>query len=258
MVLGSIVGCLRGPRPVWCGVILIGVFLSVCARPQPLFAQGYELSPTLEIFSGVDATPSSLFGYTGGAWAFGRDVTSEGLRLKVLAGTGGYEYESGLPGVTGRVNFKGEVVLFRSAVGYLWRRGDWTVKAYVGAGYEDHAISPNDPANSVSGDEIGAVGEAEIWRNLGASGFFSLDASYADAFNAYHAQARLGRRFVKRFSAGVEGAALGNEEYESGRGGGFLRYHLRDMDLTLSGGVSSDFYTRELGGYAALGLYARF
>lgn len=59
-------------------------------------------------------------------------------------------------------------------------------------------------------------------------------------------------------SGGLEGAALGNEEYESGRGGGFLRYHLRDVDLTVSGGVAGDFYTQDLGGYAAFGVYARF
>ena len=39
----------------------------------------------------------------------------------------------------------------------------------------------------------------------------------------YWGLARVGRRFGPRLSLGLEGGALGNEEYAAGRGGGFVR-----------------------------------
>lgn len=226
----------------------------------PARAQNHLVNETLryEVFSGVGVTSNSHFGYSGGVWAFGRDVSSQGLRAKALAGYGGYDYDGSLPGVTGPVSFDGNVVLAQFLLGYLWQRGEWTFKAYGGFGFEDHDITPNDPANSVNGSELGVMGQVEVWRNLGENNFLSADASYGDAFGSYWAQLRLGRRITKRMSAGLEGAALGNDEYDSGRGGGFIRYHLGDMELTMSGGVSGDYYGQDTSGYAALGLYRKF
>jgi hypothetical protein len=44
-----------------------------------------------------------------------------------------------------------------------------------------------------------------------------------------------------RFSLGLEGGALGNEEYDAGRGGGFARVNLRAMEVTLSGGFTGNY-----------------
>lgn len=214
--------------------------------------------PHYELFSGVDATSSSIFGYAGAVWAFGRNVSGEGMRIKALSGFGGYDYDSSLPGVAGQVNFNGDVVLAQLLGGYLWRRGEWTIKAYMGLGFEDHDIAPNDPANSVNGSEFGVMGQLELWRNLGENNWFSADASYGDLFGSYWTQMRLGHRFGKRISAGIEGGVLGNEEYDSGRGGGFLRYHLGEMELTVSGGISGTYYEEDTGAYAAMGLYRKF
>ena len=218
----------------------------------------YEIAPRYEFFSGVDATSNSIFGYTGAVWALGKNVSGEGLRVKGVTGTGVYDYDGSLPGVTGSVNFDGDVVLAQLLGGYLWRFGEWTVKAYAGIGFEEHDISPNDRANSVNGSEVGVLGQLELWRNLGMKNWLSADASYSDVFGGYWAQMRLGHRFGKMISAGVEGGALGNQEFDSGRAGAFLRYHLGAMEFTLSGGVSGTYYGDETGGYAALGLYRKF
>jgi hypothetical protein len=233
----------------------LAMIWSASARAQPY---NFKTIPRIELFNGVDAPSNSIFGYMGAVWAFGKNVSGEGLRLKVLAGTGGYDYDGSLPGVARSVNFDGDVVLAQLLGGYLWRRGEWTVKAYAGLGFEDHDTSPNDPANSVNGTEFGILGQLELWRNIGEKSWFSADASYGDVFGSYWAQMRLGRRFNSRISAGVEGGALGNKDYDSGRGGGFLRYHLGDMELTLSGGVSGNYYGDDTGGYAAFGLYRKF
>lgn len=217
-----------------------------------------ESNAHYELFSGVDATPSAVFGYAGGVWAFGRNVSAEGFRVKALTGTGRYDYDTSLPGIAGSVNIDGDVSLVQFLAGYQWRRGEWTVKAYAGLGFEEHDLTPNDPANSVNGSEFGAMGQLELWRNMGDSSWLAIDASYADTFGSYWTQMRLGRNLGARISAGIEAAALGNEEYDSGRGGAFLRAHLGRMDLTVSGGISGDYYSGDLGGYAALGLYGKF
>ena len=108
---------------------------------------------------------------------------------------------------------------------------------------------------------------AMIWVCLGRwksgailerKNFFSADASYGDAFGSYWTQIRLGRWITTRISVGIEGGALGNDEYDSGRGGGFLRYYLDKIDLTVSGGVSGNYYGQNTGGYAAFGFYTKF
>lgn len=214
--------------------------------------------PRYEVFSGVGLTSNSYFSYSGGAWAFGRNVTEAGLRVKALIGFGGYDYDGTLPGFAGSVVFDGNVTLAQFLLGYLWRRGEWTLKAYAGLGFENHDITPNDPANSVNGNELGLLGQLEVWRNLGEKSWLSADASYGTGFGSYRTQIQLGRRITQRVSVGVEGAALGNDEFDGGRGGGFLRYHLGKIDLTVSGGVSGDYYTQKTGGYADFSFYTKF
>ncbi len=239
------------------GVVIAGLAMiwPASGSAQPL--DGKTIHRT-EIFSGVDATSNSLFGYAGVVWAFGQSVSDESLRLKALVGTGAYDYDGSLPGVTGQVNFDGDVALAHLLGGYLWRLGEWTLKAYAGLGFEDHDISPLDPGNSLTGNDFGLLGQLELWRNIGKKSWFSADASYGDVFGSYWAQTRLSHRFGKRISAGVEGGLLGNEEHDTGRDGGFLRYHLGETELTVSAGVSGNYLEDDTGGYAAFGFYRKF
>jgi hypothetical protein len=88
--------------------------------------------------------------------------------------------------------------------------------------------------------------------------YLSADASYGTAFQEYCALARLGFRVRPRFSLGLEGGALGNEEYDAGRGGGFVRMNFRDTEFTLSGGLTGDYLEDEPSSYVALGVYRSF
>lgn len=250
----------KSPHLLWCGAAALIAALSVAiTRAQADgHAQRDRSAPRTEIFSGVGVTQNSVFAYGGAVWAFGASVEAPGPRVKALTGFGVYDYSGSLPGVAGSVDFDGDVALAQLLAGYQWRRGEWTVKAYAGVGFEDHDLSPDDPANAVNGSEIGAVGQIELWRNLGEAGWLSLNASYADVFASYSTQLRLGRRMRKRVSAGLEAGALGNEEYDSARAGGFLRYHLGGTELTISGGVSGDYLAEDFGAYGAFGLNRKF
>ena len=147
---------------IWCGVAALLVVLARVYAPARADAETEIFFPRYELFSGVDVTSNSIFGYAGGVWAFGRSVSGESLRVKALTGTGGYDYDNSLPGIAGSVNFDGDVVLAQLFGSYLWRRGEWTVKAYSGLGFEGHDISPNDLVNSVNGGDFAIMGQLEL------------------------------------------------------------------------------------------------
>jgi hypothetical protein len=59
-------------------------------------------------------------------------------------------------------------------------------------------------------------------------------------------------------SLGLEGGALGNEDYDPGRAGGFARVNFRNSEITLSGGFTGNYLKDEPSGYVALGVYRSF
>ena len=117
---------------------------------------------------------------------------------------------------------------------------------------------PHDPNNSVQGSALGLRLQAESWLDLSARSFLSVDASYGSAFQEYWSLARLGYRLTPRFALGLEGGALGNEEYDAGRGGGFARVNFRTLEVTLSGGFIGNYLEDDPSGYVAFGLYRPF
>jgi hypothetical protein len=68
----------------------------------------------------------------------------------------------------------------------------------------------------------------------------------------------MGFRARPRFALGLEGEAIGNEEYDAGRAGGFLRMNFRDTEFTLSGGFTGNYLEDDPSGYVALGIYRSF
>lgn len=117
---------------------------------------------------------------------------------------------------------------------------------------------PHDPNNSVQGSEVGLRLQVETWLDVSPRFFLSADASYGTAFQEYCSLARLGYRLRPRLSLGLEGGALGNEEYDAGRGGGFARVNFRETEVTLSGGFTGNYLEDEPSGYVALGVYRAF
>jgi len=69
---------------------------------------------------------------------------------------------------------------------------------------------------------------------------------------------RLGYRVRPRLSLGLEGGALGNAEYDAGRGGGFVRVNFRSFETTLSRGFTGNYLEHDPSFYLALGLYRPF
>jgi hypothetical protein len=129
---------------------------------------------------------------------------------------------------------------------------------FAGVEAEDQRITPHDPDNSVQGSAVGLKLLAESWLDVSPKTFLSLDASYGTAFQEYWSLARIGRRLGPKLSLGLEGGAQGNEEYEAGRAGGFVRLNLSGIETTLSSGFAGNYLEDEPSGYLSLGLYRAF
>ncbi len=231
--------------------------LCLCA-PQPHAA---EAGPRTEYFTGFEGSDNYASGYVGAGYALGKaGYAAPGFRLRAVGAYGRYHYEGALPldGASLPTTFEGQNAFAAALLGYEFRPGGTVFKLFAGIEGEDQRIVPHDPNNSVQGTELGLLLQAELWRDLSARSFLSFDASYGTAFQEYCSLLRLGWRLTPRLALGLEGGALGNEEYAAGRGGGFARVNLRAMEFTLSGGFTGNYLEDDPSGYVALGIYRKF
>jgi hypothetical protein len=216
--------------------------------------------PHAEIFTGLDASNNAVSGYLGAGYAFGKGLYEPGWRVRAVGSLGRYDYRGTLFGGGSDLSttFDGEASYGAALLGYQVRRQALIAKLFAGVEAEDQRINPRDPQNSVQGSAVGLKLQAESWIDLSPFCFLSVDASYGTAFQQYWSLARAGYRLGPRFALGLEGGALGNEEYDAGRGGGFVRMNLHAVELTLSGGFTGNYLEDEPSGYVSLGVYRAF
>lgn len=214
-----------------------------------------------ETYAGADITGDVWLLYSGVTLAPLGDIHSDGLRLRTSGGYGQYGYSgrrSGDPTGAQR-EFRGTVKFIEALIGYQARVGDLTAKAFAGIAAIDHAVSPDDPIASggllTQGLDYGFKGVLEVWLNLGADAWTSLDASWTSAHQTYAGRWRLGYRVVPTISLGVEASINGNLLSESRilddgslreelrpqtRLGLFARYEWYTGEISVSGGITSD------------------
>jgi len=250
-------GCVQQDRV---GVVGLASIASLMALLTPVAASAGPADPHAEIFTGVEASNNAVNGYLGGGYAFGKGLYESGWRLRAVGSLGRYDYQGTLFGGGADLDttFDGEASFAAALVGYQIRRGAVTLKLFAGAEAEDQDISPRDPSNKVQGSAIGFRVQAESWFDLSTAWFASVDAAYGTAFQEYWSLARLGWRAWPNLALGLEGGALGNEEYDAGRGGGFIRVKLRRVEMMLSGGFTGNYLEDDPSGYATLGFYRAF
>ncbi len=196
----------------------------------------------------------------GAGYAFGKGLHESGWRIRAVGSLGAYDYQGTLFGAGSDLatTFDGHSTFGAAMLGYQLRANSLFLKVFAGIEAENQDISPRDPENSVQGSAVGARFVAETWYEFSPLWFACIDASYGTAFQQYWSRARLGRRIGPRLALGVEGGALGNEEYDAGRGGAFARFDLRRLEVTIAGGFSGNYLEDEPSGYLSLGVYRAF
>jgi len=250
--LAGVPSALRGAGVLWSAAMLLAMLLQpLRAEPDP---------PHSEMFTGFEASNNYASGYVGGGYAFGKGLYAPGWRVRAVGAYGQYHYDGALFDGADYVGatFDGQVGFAAALAGYQFRPGAVIVKLFAGIEAEDQHIEPRDPNNTVQGTEIGLRLLAETWYDISSRWFLSADASYGTAFQDYCSLARVGFRVRPKLSLGIEGGALGNQEYDAGRGGGFVRVNLRRLELTASGGFTGDYLMEDPSGYVSLGLYRTF
>jgi hypothetical protein len=207
---------------------------SAPARAEPKSDPGWR-----EIWTGVDASSHVWLLYSGITVAPHSDIFSDGLRLRIAGGYGGYSYVGERRGQI--QSFNAETTFAEALVGYLKRFGPLTAKAFVGVAAIEHDIRPLDPENRVQGQEFGPKLATELWLNMGSSAWSSMDLSWTSAHQTSAARLRTGYRVYEDVSLGIEAGVNANALGEDARAGLFARYAWNGGEVSLAAGVAGRF-----------------
>ncbi len=213
--------------------VLLSVFSPAHADPDD--------APWRELWVGADASSHVWLIYGGMTVApLSETMFSDGIRLRMSSGYGGYSYTGSRGGR--EVTFHADTAFADALIGYLKRFGPLTAKAFAGAAAIEHRIDPFDPENPVQGMAYGPKAVVELWLNMGEKAWTSLDANWTSAHQTYAGRMRAGYRVFADVSLGAEGLVNGNAQDKDARGGLFVRYAWEGGELSLAGGVSGRFF----------------
>ncbi|KAB2911759.1 MAG: cellulose biosynthesis protein BcsS [Hyphomicrobiaceae bacterium] len=218
----------------------------------------------MELWVGAEAFVHAWSLYSGATLAPFGGIQQNGVRLRAVAGYGGFNYAS--PRWNGTavetVKFQGAVSFADVLAGYHHQLGPVTLKIFAGLQGGEHSISPDDPQSQVKGAGLGVKGVLEGWWNIGDKAWSSADLAWGSLHQNYAARLRLGWRALPMLSAGLEAGASGNEECDLARGGGFVRYEWARGEVALSAGLSGDRVgvatVRSTGPFATVSWLTRF
>jgi hypothetical protein len=227
-----------------------------CAMAMSVLAPSSGLSegrsPTQEIWAGAEASSASWSAWTGITASLYGPLPVDGWRVRAVGGYGEYSYDSGGTKIRGTVTFTDALI------GYHRQWGTLTVKAFLGLSAENHSLAPFDPESRVVGAELGGKVLLETWLDIDPRTWASIDLSWSSLYGgSYAARSRAGYRVLGDLSVGLEAAAIGNADYNGGRGGGFMRYQWANGEVSAAGGISID-RSREWDGYGTLSVLYRY
>jgi hypothetical protein len=225
----------------------------VLGSAAPADAQGTRNPISTAAIFGFDVGPSAETGYAGAIYALNGDSSRDGFLIRGLGVYSSYDYDAAVGAVDG------DMVLFDGMVGYQIMRSNIRVAGFVGVEYQDHDLSPNDPANSVNGDETGFKAVGEVTLGHGNALFINLIGAYSTAFETHWVRFRPGYNY-ERFTFGPEIIWQGNESYDAHRVGGYLTMRLPDtpFDVTVSSGYhkneDSGIFGDDNGAYGSINI----
>jgi hypothetical protein len=201
-----------------------------------MWAGGDAMRDVWLLYSGVTLAP----------WS--EHIYAPGVRLRAHAGYGQYNYM--LEDGGERRAYEGEVTYIDALIGYHWRIGELTAKAFAGIAAIEHKTLARASDGRTVGLEYGPKGMLELWLNLGESQWTSLNLAFTTAHGTASARWRYGYKVMPEMSIGPElrfdTNAFRYEKYGEmldsylGRAGLFLSYKWPGVELSLAGGIAAN------------------
>ena len=202
-----------------------------------------------EVWGGGDAMRDVWLLYSGMTLApWSEHVYEPGFRLRSHTGYGEFNY---VPSNTNGKSVRGTVGYADALIGYHWREGELTAKAFAGIAAIDRKGLNTGSGKSHFGMEYGPKLMLELWYNLGDAQWTSLNMAFTTAHKTASARWRWGYKVLPELSVGpelrfdandfrAEGRAAFFDQY-SARAGAFASYKWPGVELSVAGGIASPF-----------------
>lgn len=209
----------------------------------------------VSLYYGTDAARDSRGYYVGGTIALNGDLGKSGFVLKGAASLSDYDYlTNSVPG--GEV--EGETTQVNGLIGYQISQDHFGATVAIGADYQNIELEPDDPGATTKGSETGVIvsGDLYVLMPFAPGGDsergikLDLGGSFSTAFETYWSRLRVGYDTGK-VSIGPEAVAMGGEDYEAQRIGGYVTYSfdfLPGMASEISFSVGHQFVPDQGGG----------
>jgi hypothetical protein len=206
------------------------------------------------LFSGSDFWREGGFAHAGVLWAQ-NGLDREGLVVKLMFGGGIYHYVSG---ALGNADVRGQEYAGSILPGWRFVRDRLTVTVFLGADFQHHTLTPDDPTASLRGGYAGVRTGFELWYEPTAGTMLAADASVSSIGPGYNARLAAGWRVLDAFYIGpeVQGFADG-DNYRQVRAGIHLT-GIRTGDFEWSAGLGfAEDTDHRSGAYGKLSVFTR-
>ncbi len=196
---------------------------------------------------------NSIFAGVGGTAAINGTLRDSGVRVKVEALAGTYEYRT-----DSGTKVTGEQVEGAALVGYEWIWREAKLAGYVGLAVRNTSLSIADPANPVVGTSYGLKTAADFYARPTAKTMVSAYGSFTSNDKSYFTRFKAGWRIGESVYLGPEVTFLGNSFYNQWRVGAHLTgLQLGPIQASLSAGYQFD-REQKAGAYGSVDVRAQF
>lgn len=195
----------------------------------------------------------TVFANVGGTMAVTGTLRDSGVRVKVEAMAGTYEYRN-----AAGTKVQGDQMEGAALVGHEWIWREAKLAGYVGLAVRSTNLSIADPANPVVGTSYGVKVAFDYYARPTEKTMVSANGSYTTNDSAYFTRFKAGYRIGQGLYLGPEVAFLGNDFYNQWRVGAHLTgLQLGPVQASLSAGYQ---YDREQkgGAYGSVDVRAQF
>jgi hypothetical protein len=238
----------------WRAALVVAAAQWVCVdRALADMLDDVPKEPTFLFFSGVDLWREGAFLHGGVLWS-PRGLAEEGLTLKLVFGSGSYQYRSG---ALGDVTVTGRQQSASLMPGWRFKRDGFEITAFAGADAQQHRLSPDDPSSSLRGDMFGLRTGFDLWYEPTRATMLAADASYSTIGDSYSAHVAFGWRFLDRLYIGPEALTFACDDYRQYRFGlQVTGFKTETLELSAGVGHVQDSDDRE-GAYGRLSIMVR-